>query len=54
MYEGTTAGIGLHYNTKFLDPMELTSYWDLLKPNWKGKIPIFEQRGVGTGARNTA
>jgi iron(III) transport system substrate-binding protein len=26
------------YNTKLVDPNEFKSYWDLLKPKWKGKM----------------
>ena len=29
---------GVSYNTNLVNPQELKSYWDLLKPKWKGKI----------------
>jgi iron(III) transport system substrate-binding protein len=48
MYEGSVAGVGLHYNSKLVDPKEFTSYWDLLKPKWKGKILLFERPGTGS------
>jgi len=38
MFEGTIVTTGLSYNTKLLNPDEITSYWDLLRPAWKGKI----------------
>jgi iron(III) transport system substrate-binding protein len=48
MYEGSVAGLGLHYNKTLVDPKEFTSYWDLLKPKWKGKILLFERPGTGS------
>jgi iron(III) transport system substrate-binding protein len=48
MYEGSVAGVGLHYNTNLLDPKEFKSYWDLLNPKWKGKILLFERPAVGS------
>jgi ABC-type Fe3+ transport system substrate-binding protein len=48
MYEGSVAGVGLHYNTNLVDPKEFKSYWDLLKPKWKGKIALFERPGTGS------
>ena len=38
MFEGTIVTTGLSYNTKFVQPDEIKSYWDLLQPKWKGKI----------------
>jgi iron(III) transport system substrate-binding protein len=38
MFEGTIVTTGLSYNTKLLNPDEIRSYWDLLRPTWKGKI----------------
>ena len=40
------------YNTKLLDPAELESYWDLLKPKWKGKMVMFDPRVGGGGGQN--
>src|SRR5919109_5531009 len=48
MYEGSVAGVGLHYNTTLVDPREFKSYWDLLNPKWKGKILLYERVGVGS------
>jgi iron(III) transport system substrate-binding protein len=48
MYEGTVAGVGVHYNTGMVDIKEFKSYWDLLKPKWKGKLLLFERPGTGS------
>jgi len=48
MYEGSLAGVGLHYNTNLVDLKEFKSYWDLLNPKWKGKILLYERVGVGS------
>lgn len=48
MYEGSVAGVGLHYNTGLVDLKEFKSYLDLLSPKWKGKILLFERPAVGS------
>jgi iron(III) transport system substrate-binding protein len=48
MYEGSVAGVGLHYNTNLVDPREFKSYWDLLNSKWKGKVLLYERVGVGS------
>jgi iron(III) transport system substrate-binding protein len=48
MYEGSLAGVGLHYNTNLIDLKEFKSYWDLLNPKWKGRILLYERVGVGS------
>jgi len=48
MYEGSVAGVGLHYNTGLVDLKEFKSYWDLLNPKWNRKILLFERPGVGS------
>jgi len=48
MYEGSVAGVGLHYNTKLVDVKEFKSYWDLLNPKWRGKILLYDRVGVGS------
>ena len=48
MYEGSVAGVGLHYNTGLVDLKEFKSYWDLLNPKWSRKILLFERPGVGS------
>jgi iron(III) transport system substrate-binding protein len=35
------------YNTKLVDPKEFSSYWDLVKPKWKGKIAAMDPRLSG-------
>lgn len=44
MFEGAVINTGLSYNTKFVNPNELKSYWDLLNPRWKGKITAMDMR----------
>ena len=48
MYEGSLAGVGLHYNTNLVDLKEFRSYWDLLNPKWKERILLYERVGVGS------
>jgi iron(III) transport system substrate-binding protein len=48
MYEGSLAGVGLHYHTNLVDLKEFKSYWDLLNPKWKGRILLYERVGVGS------
>jgi ABC-type Fe3+ transport system substrate-binding protein len=35
------------YNTELVNPAELTSYWDILNPKWKGKIGAMDPRAAG-------
>ena len=37
------------YNTNLLDPKEIQSNYDLLKPKWKGKIVMRDPRSPGAG-----
>ena len=37
------------YNTKVLDPKEIQSWWDLLKPRFKGKLGTFDPLIPGGG-----
>ena len=37
------------YNTKLLDPKEIQSWWDLLRPKWKGRLGSFDPRVAGGG-----
>lgn len=39
----------LWYNTQVMKPEEVTSYDDLLRPKWKGKISILDPRTPGSG-----
>ena len=34
----------LYYNTNLINPKEFTSYYDLLKPKWNGKIVALDPR----------
>jgi ABC-type Fe3+ transport system substrate-binding protein len=36
-------------NTRLVDPAKITSYWDLLAPQWKGKIVANDIRRPGPG-----
>jgi ABC-type Fe3+ transport system substrate-binding protein len=40
----------LGYNTKLVDPKSLTSFWDLLQPQWKGKITAKDPAEPGGGS----
>jgi iron(III) transport system substrate-binding protein len=45
-----SAQIGqISYNTQLVQPKEFTSFWDFLKPKWKGKILARDIRLPGTG-----
>jgi iron(III) transport system substrate-binding protein len=46
MFEGTIVSTGLSYNSKLLNPDEIASYWDLLRPKWKGKILAQDPRAA--------
>jgi iron(III) transport system substrate-binding protein len=46
MYEGTINSTGLSYHTKLMSPEEVKSYWDLVKPQWKGKLLSMDPRGA--------
>jgi ABC-type Fe3+ transport system substrate-binding protein len=35
------------YNTKLVDPKEIKSHWDLLRPKWKAKIVAYDPRERG-------
>lgn len=37
------------YNSELVDPREITSWWDLVKPKWKGKIIKWDPRVAGSG-----
>ncbi len=46
IFEGSVSTTGLAVNTKLMSPNEITSYWDLLQPKWKGKILVMDPRGA--------
>lgn len=37
------------YNSDLVNPGEIASFWDLVKPKWKGKIIMQDPRESGTG-----
>jgi len=39
----------LAFNSKLVNPAEIKSYWDLLKPKWKGKIVAYDPTLGGSG-----
>jgi iron(III) transport system substrate-binding protein len=48
IFEGTPGSASMAYNTKELPNIdEIQSYWDVLKPKWKGNIGLFND-GEGT------
>jgi iron(III) transport system substrate-binding protein len=48
VYLGNVARAG-SYNSKLVSPAQFKSYWDLLKPEWKGKIVARDIRRPGSG-----
>ena len=47
-FRGNASKADITYNTKLVDPKEIQSYYDLLKPKWKGKIIMRDPREVGS------
>ena len=52
-YVGSATYGAVNYNTKLVDAKDIGSYWDLVKPGWKGKIEARDIREAGPGAGNT-
>lgn len=46
VFEGVVRS-DMAYNTKLVDPKEIVSYWDLVKPKWKGKIAAMDPKLAG-------
>ncbi|MGH7834359.1 MAG: ABC transporter substrate-binding protein [Candidatus Binatia bacterium] len=46
VFEGVVRS-DMAYNTKLVDQKEFSSYWDLLKPKWKGKIAAMDPKLPG-------
>ena len=42
--DGTVETSLVAYNTKLVRPEEIQSYWDLLRPKWRGKILAYDPR----------
>ena len=49
-FVGNSQGANIAYNTNLVDPKAsgIRSYWDLLKPKWRGKFAIKDPRHAGT------
>jgi iron(III) transport system substrate-binding protein len=48
--EGSVSGFTVTYNTQQVKAGAFKSYWDLLQPQWKGKIVSLDARDPGFGA----
>ena len=46
VFEGVVRS-DMAYNSTLVDPKEFSSYWDLLKPRWKGKIAAMDPKLPG-------
>jgi iron(III) transport system substrate-binding protein len=46
VFEGVVRS-DMAYNTDLVDPTEFSSYWDLVKPKWKGKIAAMDPKLAG-------
>jgi iron(III) transport system substrate-binding protein len=46
VFEGVVRS-DMAYNSKLVDPKEFSSYWDLLKPKWRGKIVAMDPKLAG-------
>lgn len=44
LYAGRNAPIGISINTQLVQPGEIKSFWDLLKPKWRGRIVAHHPR----------
>ncbi len=48
-YTGTPQYGSIAYNSNLVNPKEFKSFWDFLKPKWKGKILVRDLRASGPG-----
>jgi ABC-type Fe3+ transport system substrate-binding protein len=46
-YIGNAGAVEINYNSNAVNPKEFSSYWDLAKPKWKGKIVAADPRMRG-------
>lgn len=47
VFIGTAEMPNLYYNKNLVDPKEFSSYWDLLRPRWRGKLLALDPRLPG-------
>lgn len=47
--EGSISGLSIAYHARLVKADEFKSYWDILKPQWKGKIVSLDVREPGFG-----
>jgi ABC-type Fe3+ transport system substrate-binding protein len=52
MFEGTARSGDITYNINLVNPDEFKSYWDLLKPKWKGKIVVLDPLTAGPASNS--
>ncbi|HEX2226643.1 MAG TPA: extracellular solute-binding protein [Candidatus Binatia bacterium] len=52
VFQGSVHGGENAYNTKLVNPKDITSYWDFLDPKWKGKIVAYDVSRVSTVAHS--
>lgn len=52
VFQGNVHGGENAYNTRLVNPGELTSYWDFLGPKWRGKIVAYDPKRVSTVAHS--
>ncbi len=46
IFEGSVSTTGVAVNTKLMNPNEISSYWELVQPKWKGKLLAMDPRGA--------
>lgn len=47
VFIGTVEMPNLYYHKNLVDPKEFSSYWDMLKPKWRGKLVALDPRLPG-------
>ncbi len=52
VFEGTARSGDIIYNTNLVNPEEIKSYWDLLKPKWKGKTVALDPLTAGPASNS--
>jgi iron(III) transport system substrate-binding protein len=51
VYRGEPAGSRVFYNTQLVKPADFSSYWDILRTKWKGKIVAIDPNESSGGWR---